>query len=120
MVAQKRHTRKVEMAMPAHMKSIALFLERRGIPSEDCQSFTIGPKNLWLSNQAWNRSDDFEKHQAASKTSGVVGNRGKKIPITPVIKESHPKIKSKIRFPFISTSPYDKNETYILLSLVLV
>lgn len=100
-VAQKRQTNVMEIAIPAHIKIMARFLDRLGIPSEDCQSFTIGPKNLWLSNQAWKRSEDLEKHQAASNTKGVVGSRGKKIPIIPVSKESHPKIKYKTRFPVI-------------------
>lgn len=100
-VAQKRQTSVMEIAIPAHIKIIARFLERFGIPSEDCQSFTIGPKNLWFSSQAWNRSEDFEKHQAASNTKGVVGKRGRKIPIIPVMRENHPKSRYKIRFPFI-------------------
>jgi hypothetical protein len=91
----------MDTAMPAHIKKMARFLDRLGMPSEDCQSRIIGPKSLWPSNQVWNRSEDLEKHQAASKTSGVVGSKGRKMPIMPVMRESHPNINNKIRFPCI-------------------
>ena len=98
-VAQKRPTMMMDKVIPSHINKMARFLVRLGMPSDDCQSRSIGPKYLCSISQLWKRSDDFEKHQAANKTRGVVGNKGKKIPMMPVMSENQPKIIKKIRFP---------------------
>ena len=95
--------------MPAHINNRARLRAFLGIPLSDCQSEMIGPKYLWLSNHVWKRSEDLEKHQADNSTSGVVGSSGKKIPIMPVMRDTHPRIINASRLPVI-TRLYSSND----------
>lgn len=62
------------------------------------QSLIKVPKSLCDSNHWCNLGDDLEKQIAASKTKGVVGSKGKKIPITPNNKAINPKHNQSVRF----------------------
>jgi hypothetical protein len=57
-----------------------------------CQSLIPSPAIGKLSNQAWNRGEDFENKKADKIRKGVVGSIGRNAPTTPKKKLIHAKM----------------------------
>ena len=58
--------------------------------------FIYEPKCLLLMSFSYKVLELLKKHQAAKSKSGVVGNIGTKIPITPNVNDNKPNIVNKI------------------------
>lgn len=70
--------------------AVASCLARRGRARLARQSRTMGPKRGCVSNHCSQRALPREKQKADSRTKGVVGNSGKTMPTTPVIRQNNP------------------------------
>jgi hypothetical protein len=71
---------------------IANTLALAEIAPRSSQSFRILPKMGCLSIQICNRGEAFKKHHPENKIKGVVGNKGRNIPINPKNKDKNPKV----------------------------
>lgn len=64
---------------------------------------TFPNNRLWQSHW-WSRTDPRAKQNAAKRTKGVVGQRGKKIPTIPAKRLSPPKMQKRTRVIFCNIS----------------
>jgi hypothetical protein len=66
------------------------------------QSRIAGPKTRWFQSQSCKRGDERAKHAAAKIISGVVGNSGTTMPISPNPAERAPAASQKGRISKVS------------------
>ena len=67
-----------------------MILARRGIIRSSRKLRIYGPRYLCVSSQSYARGELRKNRAADNSRNGVVGNMGRKIPITPSIKDKEP------------------------------